>query len=91
METIFNNAIVLATALTPFLTIAIELLKPFKIPKNFLPHTSIALGVIIGIVIALLSGNGIALYGLAGALSGASASGIYDTAKKTKSIKNKKG
>ena len=81
METLFNEAIVMAGVLTPFILILVQLVKQTEINTNYLPHVSIALGTVAGMVIGFASGAELFNSGLAGFISGASASGLFDAGK----------
>lgn len=81
METLLNEAIGVAAAMTPVILIFVQAIKTVDLDKRWLPFISIGLGIAVGIVFALASGADLFLYGLAGFLSGASASGLYDSIK----------
>lgn len=78
METLLNEAIGLAAVMSPVILIFVQAIKKADLDKRWLPFISIVLGVAVGIVFALASGADLFLYGLAGFLSGAAASGLYD-------------
>lgn len=79
METLLNEAVALAVVMAPFIAIFVELFKTADLNKRWLPFISIGLGIAVGIVFALAGGEDLFLYGLAGLLSGAGASGLYDS------------
>lgn len=87
MEAVLNEAALLAASITPIVMIFVQLLKQSDINKKWLPWISIGLGTGIGITVALALGAGVFLYGLAGLLAGASASGVYDAGKSVKGDK----
>lgn len=82
MELLFEEAVANAVWITPIVSIIVQLLKPFSIPKDFFPHVSLGVGLLVGVVIGFASGNWIHL--LTGLISGLAASGLYDTLKMTK-------
>lgn len=81
METLLNEAALLAVLLAPIITIFIELLKTADLDKRWLPFLSIILGIAIGVIFAFASNADLFVYGLAGLLSGAASSGLYDSIK----------
>ncbi|WP_161877852.1 holin [Alkalibacterium sp. MB6] len=81
METLLNEAAALAVVMAPIIAIVVQLVKTSDVNTRWLPFISIALGVGVGIVFALASGADMFLYGLAGFLSGAGASGLFDAVK----------
>lgn len=84
METLFSEAALLAGTLVPIVMIFVQLFKQSDIKPKWLPWISIGLGIAIGVVIAIALGANLFLYGLAGLLAGASASGLYDAGKSVK-------
>lgn len=84
METLLNEAVILAGVLAPVVAIVVQLLKTADIKTKWLPFLSIALGIAIGVVFAIASGADLFVYGLAGFLAGAGASGLYDSIKSLK-------
>lgn len=84
METLLNEAAALAVVMAPVIAIVVQLVKQADLNTRWLPFISIGLGIAIGIVFALASGADLFLYGLAGFLSGAGASGIFDAVKSAK-------
>lgn len=84
METLLNEAAALAVVLAPVIAIIVQLVKQADLNTRWLPFISIGLGIAVGIVFALASGADLFLYGLAGFLSGAGASGIFDAIKSAK-------
>ena len=78
METIMNEAVVLAGVMAPVILILVQLVKSTDIDPKYLPHISILLGTIAGVVFGFASAGSLFVYGLAGFISGASASGLYD-------------
>lgn len=78
MNELLNEATGLAVVMTPVILIFIELLKTSGIAKRWLPLISIGIGIGVGLVFALAGNSDLFLYGLAGFLSGAGASGLYD-------------
>lgn len=79
METVLNEALVLSAVMAPVIAIFVQLIKTADLNKRWLPFISIAIGLGVGIVFALAGGADLFLYGLAGLLSGAGASGLYDS------------
>lgn len=84
METLLSEAALLAGSLVPIVMIFVQLFKTSDINPRWLPWISIALGIALGVVVAIALGASLFLYGLAGLLAGASASGIYDAGKSMK-------
>ena len=84
MDNLLNEAIGLAAVMSPVILIFVQLFKTADLNKRWLPFISIALGIGVGIVFALAIGADLFLYGLAGFLSGAAASGLYDGVKSAK-------
>ena len=84
METLLNEAAALAVVMAPVIAIVVQLVKQADLNTRWLPFISIGLGIAVGIVFALASGADLFLYGLAGFLSGAGASGIFDAVKSAK-------
>uniref|UniRef100_UPI003529F52D holin n=1 Tax=Aerococcus urinaeequi TaxID=51665 RepID=UPI003529F52D len=84
MDNLLNEASALAVAMAPVIAIIVQLLKTAEINTRWLPFISIGLGIAVGIVFALASGADLFLYGLAGFLSGAASSGLYDSIKSVK-------
>jgi len=78
---LLNEAVGLAVVMTPIIAILVELVKSAHINKQFLPLISIVLGIAMGVVFSYAMSADVFLYGLAGLLSGASASGLYDVTK----------
>ena len=79
MDLIFAEATTNAVALAPLITIIVQLLKPMNIKKDYLPHVSLACGLLIGIIVSLITSDYMNV--LAGALAGLGASGLYDLGK----------
>ena len=84
MEAIVNEAVVLAGVMAPVILILVQLVKSTDVDTKYLPHISILLGTIAGVVFGFASGGSLFVYGLAGFISGASASGLYDGFKSLK-------
>ena len=84
METIMNEAVILAGAMAPVILILFQLVKGLDVDKKYLPHISILLGTVAGVVFGFAIGGELFVYGLAGFISGASASGLYDGIKSLK-------
>ena len=84
MEAIMNEAVILAGLMAPVILILVQLVKSTDIETKYLPHISILLGTIAGVVFGFAVGGGLFVYGLAGFISGASASGLYDGFKSLK-------
>ena len=83
MEALFTELEALIPALAAVLVVVVQLLKPFNIPNDFIPHVSIGVGILFGLLMAFGVGGDYFTYGLAGAIAGATASGLYDTGKGT--------
>lgn len=81
MEILINEAILMAGVLTPFILILVQLVKQTEVNTKYLPHVSIVLGTVAGVVIGIASGTDLFISGLAGFLAGASASGLFDVGK----------
>lgn len=81
MEILINEAILMAGVLTPFILILVQLIKQTDIDNKYLPHVSIAIGTVAGMVIGFASGTDLFISGLAGFIAGASASGLFDAGK----------
>lgn len=81
MEILVNEAILMAGVLTPFILILVQLVKQTEVNTKYLPHVSIVLGTIAGVVIGIASGADLFISGLAGFIAGASASGLFDAGK----------
>ena len=84
METIMNEAVILAGAMAPVILILVQLVKGLDVDTKYLPHISILLGTIAGVVFGFAVGGSLFVYGLGGFISGASASGLYDGIKSLK-------
>lgn len=84
METIMNEAVVLAGLMAPVILILVQLVKSTDVDTKYLPHISILLGTIAGVGFGFAVGDSLFVYGLAGFISGASASGLYDGFKSLK-------
>ena len=84
MDTLLNEAAALAVVMAPVIAIVVQLVKQADLNTRWLPFISIGLGIAVGIVFALASGADLFLYGLAGFLSGAGASGLFDAVKSAK-------
>ena len=84
MESIMNEAVVLAGVMAPVILILVQLVKSADVSPKYLPHISILLGTIAGVVFGFASAGSLFVYGLAGFISGASASGLYDGFKSLK-------
>lgn len=71
----------------PITIILVELLKRMEfLDKNYLPHVAVGLGVCMGLLYGAYYGQDLFVHGFYGVVFGASASGIYDTAKSTKEV-----
>ena len=84
METIMNEAVILAGAMAPVILILVQLVKGLDVDTKYLPHISILLGTVAGVVFGFAVGGGLFVYGLAGFISGAASSGLYDGIKSLK-------
>ena len=84
MDILFNEAITLAGVLTPAIAILVQIVKTADINPRWLPFVSIGLGTATGLVFGYAAGADLFIYGLAGFLSGAGASGLYDGFKAVK-------
>lgn len=91
MEGLFAELEVLIPVLSAVLVVIVQLLKPFNIPNDFLPHASIGIGVLMGLLLAFGVDGDYFTYGLSGAIAGATASGLYDTGKGTVNAIEKRG
>ncbi|SFB91045.1 Phage holin [Alkalibacterium subtropicum] len=78
MDNLLNEAIGLAAVMSPVILIFVQLIKTADLDKRWLPLISIVLGIAVGIVFAIAGNADLFLYGLAGFLSGAASSGLYD-------------
>ncbi|ALV20774.1 holin [Carnobacterium antarcticum] len=79
MEEIMNNAIGAAILLAPIIAIAIQVVKQLEVVNvKYLPLLSIVIGMLTGAILSSVFNQNIAIYTLAGFLSGASASGLYE-------------
>ena len=79
-----NEAVVLAGVMAPVILILVQLVKSTDVDTKYLPHISILLGAIAGVVFGFASGGSLFVYGLAGFISGAASSGLYDSVKSVK-------
>lgn len=84
MDILFNEAIALAGILTPVIAILVQIVKTADVNPRWLPFISIGLGTATGLVFGVSAGADLFIYGLAGFLSGAGASGAYDATKALK-------
>lgn len=84
MELLLNEAAALAVILAPVIAILVQLIKQTAINTRWLPFVSIAIGLLTGVVFGAYMGADLFLYGLAGFLSGAGASGLFDAIKSAK-------
>lgn len=84
METVLNEAAALAVVMAPVIAIIVQLIKQTTINTRWLPLISIAIGLLTGVVFGAYMSADLFLYGLAGALSGAGASGAFDAVKSVK-------
>ena len=87
MDILLNEAITLAGILTPIIVILVQLVKSVDINNRWLPFISIGLGTATGLVFGASVNADLFIYGLAGFLSGAGASGLYDGFKAVKGDK----
>lgn len=78
METLLNEAVTLAGVMAPVIAIIVQLIKSADIPTKWLPHVSIGLGIVAGLIFGYAVNADLFVYGLAGFVSGATASGLYD-------------
>lgn len=78
MDALLNEAVAMAGVMLPVIAIVVQLVKQADVPTKWLPHISIVLGIAVGLVFGYATGGDLFMYGLAGFLSGAGASGVYD-------------
>lgn len=77
------NVLILATVIAPVTMGVIEVFKQaFNLKKNFLPLLGVVVGLAIGFLAAPISDIDLYLRLWAGALSGLSASGLYELTSK---------
>ena len=79
-----NEAVVLAGVMAPVILILVQLVKSADVNPKYLPHISILLGTIAGVVFGFASAGSLFVYGLAGFISGSASSGLYDGIKSLK-------
>lgn len=89
-DNLFNQMMVLATMLSTITFAVIEAIKRgFNIPKNFIPLMGIGIGMILGSLFVFSDLSlGPRLWG--GALSGLSATGLFELLKPNKGFTDKK-
>lgn len=87
MEELLDSAVGLAVVLSPVIGIVIQLIKQTAVDNRWLPHLSILAGVLVSLVFGYATGADLFLYGVAGFLSGAGASGLYDALANSKGVK----
>lgn len=87
MENLMNEAVGIAFVMAPIIGIVIQLIKQSEINNKWLPHVSVVAGTVVGLIFAVAMGADYFIYGLAGFLSGAAASGLYDLVVNTKGDK----
>ena len=78
MESLLNEATGMAAILMPIVVILVQLVKSAEINTRWLPFVSIGLGTAAGLVFGYAGQADLFVYGLAGFLAGAGASGLYD-------------
>jgi len=88
MTELIESALIEAGAIAIVVGIVIEAGKKAvtneEVEKRFLPLFSLILGVLFGIVYALIQGDDILLYAVSGLVGGGFASGVYDNVKSIK-------
>lgn len=77
----------MAGVLMPIVAILVQLVKTADVNTRWLPFVSIALGTVAGIVFGVSAHADLFVYGLAGFLAGAGASGLYDAVESAKGDK----
>lgn len=88
MEEIMSEAVAVSGFLALFIGIIMQGIKQLEAVNNkYLPLLSIALGIILGSVIAVAFEFNVGIYIIAGFIGGASASGLYDGLTVTKGDK----
>ena len=78
MESLLNEAVAMAGVLMPIVLILVQMIKSVDINNRWLPFVSIGLGTAAGLVFGYAGNADLFVYGLAGFLAGAGASGLYD-------------
>lgn len=86
MEQLVNEGVAVSLALIPFVMTVVQLLKNSEVNNRWLPHLSLLAGVLLGVGFAIGLDESLLVYGVGGFISGASASGLYDTWKGTKGV-----
>lgn len=89
MEAIMNEAVVAAGILLPVITIVVQAIKQLEAVNNkWLPIISMVTGIAVGVILAVVFNQDLALYALGGFLAGAGSSGLYDALTINKGGKN---
>jgi len=78
MQEVISEAIGISVLLIPFVMTVVQLLKKTGVDNKWLPLISMMFGIIVGIGFAMALGESAFVYGVAGFMSGASSSGVYD-------------
>lgn len=79
MEEILNSALLVSAGIAVILTPVMQAVKNLgNIHNKYIPFVSWTIGIIVGVLWAVLFKDNVALYGLAGLLAGFSSNGIYD-------------
>lgn len=84
LNDLMSNATTLAATMIPVIMIFVQLIKKSRVDSRWLPHISILIGAIAGLLFGWQLEQSLFLYALAGVISGAGASGLYDAGKSTK-------
>jgi len=84
MDNLLNEATLLSGSLIPIVLIFVQLIKGSDTSPKLLPWIAIGLGVALGLTVGIALNASLLVYGLAGLLAGAGASGVYDAGKSIK-------
>lgn len=79
MEEIFNSALLVSAGIAVILTPVMQAVKNLgSINNKHIPFVSWTVGIVVGVLWAVIFKENIALYGLAGLMAGFGSNGIYD-------------